>query len=278
MAEPLPISFLTDYGLQDEFVAVCKGVMLQIVADARVLDVTHDIEPGNIRAGALAYLRAIQYLPVGVHLGVVDPGVGTDRRAIALRSVDESGTRYFVGPDNGVLSPALAICGGACEAVLLDPSRWGVERTNTTFHGRDVFAPAAGALAGGVSLAELGTPVSPSELVPLILPLSRLVEETIHGMIFWVDRFGNAQTNIPGEDLAVLGVEVGMELLVQMGEARQRFPFVETFGDIEKGQPLAYVDSSGQLAFAVHRGNAAEEFALQEGAAVAVASAPLRLL
>ncbi|MGH9035535.1 MAG: SAM hydrolase/SAM-dependent halogenase family protein, partial [Acidimicrobiia bacterium] len=163
------VSFLSDYGLADEFAGVCKAVILRVAPDARVIDITHEIPPHDVRAGALTLARAVQYLPRGVVLGVVDPGVGTGRRAVAAEV--ESG--HLVGPDNGLLAPAVAMLGGAKRVVSLTNPEYQMEAPGPTFAGRDVFAPAAGYLASGVDLAELGEEIDPLSLVPGLVPLSR---------------------------------------------------------------------------------------------------------
>ncbi len=261
------VTFLSDYGLTDEFVAVCAGVVLQIEPEARILDVSHLVVPGDVRSGALTLARAIQYLPVGVHLAVVDPGVGGERRAIALLTQDG---RHFVGPDNGLLSPAVAISGGAAEAVTLDPSRWGMTEPSATFAGRDVFAPAAGALAGGVELAELGEPVAPQELVPLLLPLSQIDGSEAHGLVLWIDHYGNVQTNITESDVEGLDISRGDTLVIRWGERKERMPFVSTFSDVGDAKPLAFIDSVGQLAVAIRGVNAAEQLGITTNTAIQI--------
>lgn len=270
------ISLLTDYGTADEFVAVCKGVMWRIVPAATLLDVTHEIRAGDVRAGALALARAIGYLPSGVHFAVVDPGVGTDRRALALRAEDG---RFFVGPDNGLLSPAVALCGGAVAAVELEPARWNMPDPSPTFAGRDVFAVAAAALAGGVPLEDLGTPVAPELLRPLLLPLPQRADDgVVHGVVFWVDRFGNCATNITEDDLAEAGIARGDSVVLRIGERRERVPFVTTFADVPADRPLAFIDSAGQFAVAVNGGDAARELDVADGTVVAVEKARANLL
>jgi S-adenosylmethionine hydrolase len=149
-----PISFLSDFGLEDEFVGVVHGVVARIAPDIRVIDITHDIARGDVRAGALALLRAVQYLPNGVVMAVVDPGVGTARKAI----VAETEWGHFVGPDNGLLAPAVAMVGGAQRFVSLESKEFQLPRDGVTFDGRDVFAPAAAVLASGeAAIGDLGT-------------------------------------------------------------------------------------------------------------------------
>lgn len=274
MSQPI-ISFLSDYGRDDEFVAVCKGVMLRVMPDARVLDVTHGVMPGNVQGGALTLARAIPYLPEGVNLAIVDPGVGTDRKAVAIETTDG---RRFVGPDNGLLSPAVALSGGTVRAVELDPSRWGMTEPSPTFAGRDVFSPAAAALAGGVDIADLGTPVQASGLMPLILPLTQIKDARAHGVVFWIDRFGNVQTNVTQTDLTELEVEPGATIRFHHNERSERIPLVRTFADVDAGRLLAFIDSAGQLAVGVNGGNAALELEIGEGAPVSVEAAPASLI
>ncbi len=261
------VTFLSDYGVSDEFAAVCCGVMRRVLPSVEILDVSHGVAHGDIRGGALMLARAIPYLPEGVHLAIVDPGVGTERKAVALETTDG---RLFVGPDNGLLSPAVALSGGAVRAVVLDPSRWGMADPSPTFAGRDVFAPAAAALAGGVSLEEVGEPVSADGLVPLILALPQVEDGAASGVVFWIDRFGNVQTNITEVQLHELGITLGDTLEVVHAGRTERMPFVRTFADADKGRLLAFIDSAGQLGVGVNMGNAAAELGVIDGAAIEV--------
>src|SRR5262249_39533656 len=161
------ITFLSDFGLQDDFVGTCHGVIATIAPDARVIDVTHGVRPGHVLQGALVLANTVPYMPSGVHLAVVDPGVGSSRRPLALR--DREG-RLYVGPDNGLLLPAAERFGGVTEAHELASAEYSVQPVSRTFHGRDLFAPAAAHLAAGVALEELGPPVDPDELVRVDLP------------------------------------------------------------------------------------------------------------
>jgi S-adenosylmethionine hydrolase len=201
-----PISFLSDFGLADEFVGVVHGVLARLAPESRVIDVGHSIPRGNVRAGALALTRAIQYLPPGVLLAVVDPGVGTSRRALAA----ETAWGHVVGPDNGLLSPAVAMVGGAGRIVSIEADEFRIPSPGATFHGRDVFAPAAAVLASGEAvLADLGPPVDPDSVVPLLLPLP---EATAGGLVteaWWVDGFGNVELNAGPEDLRAAGLHPG---------------------------------------------------------------------
>ncbi|KAA0238368.1 hypothetical protein EDM76_04945 [bacterium] len=259
---PRPITFLSDFGLADEFVAVCKGVIWQVLPEVRIIDVTHNVPHHDVRSGALTMARAIQYLPPGVHIAVVDPGVGTERAPIAVTSADG---RIFVGPDNGLLSPAVQVCGGASEAVILDPLRWGMEMPAATFHGRDVFAPAGAALAGGVPLLELGTEVDPAEMMPLLLPLCRQVGDGIACEVLWVDHYGNCATNVSEVDLEEAGIGMGDRVEIEWNRRTERADYVRAYGDVDKAHLLVSIDSAGQLAISVSHGNAARELGLAEG-------------
>ena len=258
-----PISFLSDFGLTDEFVGVVHGVVARIEPELRVIDVTHGIERGNVRAGALALLRAVQYLPEGVGLVVVDPGVGTSRRPIAA----ETPWGHFVGPDNGVLAPAVAMVGGASSIVALEDERFRVPSLGgATFDGRDVFAPAAAVLAAGqAAITDLGPVLGNDSLTPLLLPLVASEGDGIRGEVWWLDQFGNCQTNVSPEDLHGLGAAPGTELTVQIGATEYDLPWVVAYGDVEPGEPLLHVDSYGLAAIAVREGSAAERLNLTEG-------------
>lgn len=264
----LPISFLSDFGHRDEFVGVVHGVLAKLAPESRVIDVTHEVSRGNVRSGALALTRAIQYLPEGVCLAVVDPGVGSDRRAIAA----ETSWGFFVGPDNGLLSPAVVMMGGASEIVSIENPEAMIPSPGETFHGRDLFAPAAGLLAAGdAALGDLGPPVIGDELTPMLLPLSEAEGSTVTGEAWWVDGFGNVQTNISPEDLAQIGVGPGEVVTMKVGSTLHSVVWATSYSDVADGDPLLHVDSTGLVAIAVHGGRAAETFNLAEGVAVSLA-------
>ena len=256
------ISFLSDFGLRDEFVGVVHGVIATVAPRCRVIDVHHAIPPGDIQAGAIALMRAIQYLPAGVVLAVVDPGVGTGRRAIAA----ETQWGYFVGPDNGLLSPAVALIGGASRVVSIENPDVMLPTQGATFEGRDRFAPAAAVLASGeAALGDLGPDVNPDSLVPLLLPLSEVKGSEVAGVVWWVDVFGNAQTNVSPEDLGEAGMAPGQTVSLKVGSSEYPAPWVLSYAEVEEGEPLIHVDSSGLVAIAIRRGNAAEAMHLIEG-------------
>jgi S-adenosyl-L-methionine hydrolase (adenosine-forming) len=264
MPDPAFVSFLSDYGLADEFAGVCKAVILRVAPEARVIDITHEIPPHDVRAGALTLARAAQYLPRGVVLGVVDPGVGTERRAVAAEV--ESG--YLVGPDNGLLAPAVAMLGGAKRVVSLTNPDYQMEAPGPTFAGRDVFAPAAGYLASGVDLAELGEEIDPLSLVPGLVPLSQPDGDGLAGEVLWVDRFGNLQLNLDPGELAALGLRCGDRLGVVIGQERRTARWVTTYAEAKAMELVVVVDSYGLVSLAFDRSPAAEALGLRAGSAV----------
>jgi S-adenosyl-L-methionine hydrolase (adenosine-forming) len=265
VADPRPITFLSDYGYEDEFAGVCRAVIAQIAPGAPVIDLTHGIGPQGVRQGGLALARALPFCPPGVHLAVVDPGVGTDRRALAVRSGDagSSEERLLVGPDNGLLAPALGRLGGAAEAVDLARSPFRLEPVSATFHGRDLFAPVAAHLAIGATLAEAGEPIEPDSLVPLQLPQPRVEADRVVAHALGSDRFGNVALDLDGESLADGPLVPGGGLEVRAPDGRFEARWARTFAEVERGDVLLYEDSSGALALAVNGGSAAGLLDLQ---------------
>ena len=264
----LPISFLSDFGHHDEFVGVVHGVLAKLAPGSRVVDVGHGFPRGNVKSAALALTRAVQYLPEGVCLAVVDPGVGTSRRAIAA----ETSWGTFVGPDNGLLSPAVAMVGGATRIVSIENPEAMIPSPGETFHGRDLFAPAAALIASGdATIDELGPELNGEEIVPLLLPLTETTGSIVTGEAWWVDTFGNVQTNVGPEDLASVGVGPGDVVTVKIGSAVHSVPWVSSYAEVEEGAVLIHIDSVGLLAVAVRGGRADEELNLAEGVAVTLA-------
>jgi Uncharacterized conserved protein len=255
---------LTDYGLEDGFVAACHGVIIGIAPKARIIDVCHLIPAGDIRRGAAILAQTVPYLPAGVHIAVVDPGVGTTRRAVAITA----GARVFIGPDNGVLSWAVNKVGGAQKAYELTNSEMFLETVSPTFHGRDIFASVAAHLVTGRALTDVGPELQPSRLVALPQPTSRLRDGTAEGEVLSVDHFGNVQLSITAEDVAALGASSGDILTVRLGRRQLTMPYRETFAAVPPGDLVAFTDSAGLIAFAVNAGDAAEFLALPPGAHV----------
>lgn len=263
----LPISFLSDFGYDDEFVGVVHGVLAKLAPESRVIDIGHATPRGNMRAGALALTRAIQYLPEGVCLAVIDPGVGSERKAIAAQTP----WGFFVGPDNGLLSPAVAMVGGASDVVSIENPEAMIPSPGETFHGRDVFAPAAALLAAGeAALGDLGPPVADDELTPLLLPLAEVVGNTVTGEGWWVDGFGNIETNISPDDAQVVGLSPGELVELKVGSTLHSVRWVTSYADVEEGDPLIHVDSAGLLAIAVRGGRADETLGAGEGISVSL--------
>jgi S-adenosylmethionine hydrolase len=256
------VSFLSDYGLVDEFVGVCHAVMLDVTPDLRIVDITHDIAPFDVRAGALALVRAVQYLPDGVVLAVVGPGVATERRCIAVEV--EGG--FLVGPDNGLLAPAVAMLGGPARIVALDNPEYQLVAPGPTFAGRDVMAPAAAYLAAGVPIDALGTPVDAAGLAPGLVPLPQEGDDgTISGEVLWVDRFGNCQLNVAPEQLAERGAVVGDYVGVTIAGEDRRAKWVTAFADAKPSELALVVDSYGMCALAFDQRSAAAELKLRAG-------------
>ncbi|MFJ5598567.1 SAM hydrolase/SAM-dependent halogenase family protein [Micromonospora sp. SD19] len=253
------ISLTTDYGLTDGFVAACHGVVARVAPTARVIDVTHLVPPGDVRRGAAVLAQTVPYLPVGVHVAVVDPGVGTARRGVALAAPGG----LLVGPDNGLLLDAAAALGGVTDAVELTEPRWLAARVSRTFHGRDVFAPVAARLALGAPLAEAGPPVDPAGLVRLPTPTVTRDAEGFTAEVLTVDHFGNVQLAAPAELLDPLPatLRVGPPGTAPAHAAVHG----RTFGDAPAGGLVTYVDSAGLVAVAVNGGRAVDLLAVSAG-------------
>jgi S-adenosyl-L-methionine hydrolase (adenosine-forming) len=239
------VAFLTDFGLQDDFVGTCHGVIARIAPDARVIDITHGIEPQAVLQGAVVLRNTLPYMPVGVHLAVVDPGVGSERRALALRTRDG---RHFVGPDNGLLLLAAEQAGIEAAHELSDP-RYRLAEVSRTFHARDIFSPAAAHLANGVPIAELGPALDPAGLVRVELPDAT----TGHATVIVIDRFGNIATNLRRDHLPPAGTRVEVRFALD----RYYALVAETFADVASGELILYEDSYGMVTLAISNGNAA---------------------
>lgn len=255
-AAPRPLTFLSDYGVVDDFVGVCHGVLATRAPGVPVLDVTHGIARHDIRGGALTLRRALPYFPPGVHLAVVDPEVGTERRAIAVLVAEDD--RLLVGPDNGLLSLAATRFGGIVEAVDVSFSSHRLPQTSATFHGRDLFAPVAAALAAGTPLADLGDPLDADEVAQLEMPLAQFDLDGIVAHALGFDTFGNVMLDVEHQELVGTGLRLGRRLEVN-GRAAV---FASTFADVRPGELLVYEDAYRTLAVAVNRGSAREELGL----------------
>ncbi len=261
------ISFLSDYGYEDEFVGVVHSVIRSIAPHVAIIDVTHGVSPHDTRAGGLALARAANYLCPGVVVAVVDPGVGTQRRAVAIEVGD--GASYLIGPDNGLLAPAVGLVGGATRAIELTSQDHRVPLAGgATFDGRDVFAPAAAHLCNGVSLEELGEDIDTASLVPGVLPVSHLDGDELLAEVLWIDRFGNCQLNVDPVDID----RFGTTMLVVMPNTEKIGMRTEAYDQIPTGRAGLMVDSSGFLSLAIARGSAASEFDLAEGDEIRLAA------
>lgn len=264
------LTFLTDYGLEDAFVAVCHAVALQISPSLQITDITHLIPLGDVRRGATVLAQAVPYFPPAVHVAVVDPGVGTARRGVAVAA----GDALFVGPDNGLLSMAVAAAGGAARAVSLTNRALWRDTTAVTFHGRDIFMPVAARLAGGMPLAEAGEPIAVSSLVALPVPGYRVTAGGAEAEVVTVDGFGNVQLSLPGTDAPRAGLVPGASVTLTWGGKTITVPVRTTFGEVAAGEPLCYRDSGDWFAIAVAGGNAASLLGLAPGTAVTLTVAP----
>lgn len=253
------VTLLTDYGLGDEFVGVLHGVIRRILPGAQIIDITHAIRRHEVRHGAIALRAALPYMPVGVHVAVVDPQVGTERRALALRCDDG---RILVGPDNGLLSLAWQASGGALAAVDISRSEHRLEPLSATFHGRDLFAPVAAQLAAGAELADAGEPVALDELMVLELPVARIEGDAAMAHVLTVDGYGNIGLNLSHADLLSFGLAIGARVQVTSRMARLPATLVQTFADVPAGDALLYEDAFGAVAVAVNRGEASAALAV----------------
>jgi S-adenosyl-L-methionine hydrolase (adenosine-forming) len=264
------LSFLTDYGLEDGFVAACHGVAARIAPHASIIDVTHLVPPGDVRRGAAVLAQTVPYLPPAVHVAVVDPGVGTARRGVAVAAGDS----VFVGPDNGLLSWAVAAAGGAARAFSLTNRELWLATVAATFHGRDIFMPVAAHLATDAELAATGTEIDVADLRALPAP-ERLIRDSVaEGEVLTVDRFGNVQLTITASDAAEIGLRSGGTALIRCGRHQLIIPYRDMFGAVAPGELVAYADGAGLVSIAVNSGDAAQRLGVPPGARVSIAAAP----
>ena len=259
------VSMLTDYGRDDDFVGVCHGVILGICPEARIVDITHGIGRYNVRQGALVLRNTLPYVPPGVHMAIVDPQVGTERRGVALRCADG---RVLVGPDNGLLSLAWERFGGVELAVDITRSPHRLEPVSATFHGRDVFAPVAAHLAAGADPADAGEPLDASDLAVVAVPRARVEDGTLVAHALVVDRFGNVGLNVDHSELAGTGLTLGGTVEIEVGGERFLGTYAQTFADVKRGELLVYEDAYRTLAVAINRGDAAGTLGLGPDAEV----------
>jgi S-adenosylmethionine hydrolase len=257
------VTLLTDYGRDDDFVGVCHGVIRSICPDAQIIDITHGIPRYGVRQGALVLRNTLPYMPRGVHMAVVDPQVGTERRAIGVRAADG---RLLVGPDNGLLSLGWQRCGGVELAVDVTRSPHRLEPVSATFHGRDIFAPVAAHLALGAELADEGDPLDPDELVVVELPAPHTDDGTLVAHALVVDRFGNVALDVGHDDLAGTGITLGGSVEIEVSGERYLATYAQTFADVRPGELIVYEDAYRTLAVAINRGDAAGTLGLSPDA------------
>src|SRR5919201_215441 len=252
------VTFLSDFGLEDGFVGTCHGVIKRIGPEVQIIDITHGTPPQNVLHGALVLAKSLEYVPPGVHLAVVDPGVGTARRPLAL---EDGEGRLYVGPDNGLLVPAAEAGGGIAAAHELANPRYALSRVSRTFHGRDLFAPAAAHLALGVPVAELGPPLDPEVLVRITIPEAEVSSTRIGDTKLEVDRFGNEQLNVGPDVLGAPGTRVALDL----PGGRRPAVVPRTLAGLAHGELAVFEDSSGNISLAVSGGSAAAALGLTSG-------------
>jgi S-adenosylmethionine hydrolase len=261
------ITFLSDFGLQDDFVGTCHGVIAGIAPEARVIDITHGIPPQAVLQGAVVLRSTMQYMPVGVHLAVVDPDVGGNRHAVAVRSPDG---RTFVGPDNGLLMLAADAVGVEAAHELADP-RFRLPEVSRTFHARDVFAPAAAHLANGVAVSELGPALDPASLVRVGVPDPQVGRTQIGATVLSIDRFGNIATNARRDDVDALGARDGDRVEIRLTVDRYYAIVAGTFADAPPGELILFEDSYGFVTLAISRGDAARLTGVSSGDEIRIA-------
>ncbi|NPV59676.1 MAG: SAM-dependent chlorinase/fluorinase [Actinobacteria bacterium] len=248
------ITFASDFGLSEEWVGTVKGVILSINPAAVILDIAHDIPPFDIGKGSFLLAAALPHVPVGVHLAVVDPGVGTSRLAVALRAARGD---MLVGPDNGLLMPAAERLGGVTEAYFLDNQEFFRRPVHPTFHARDIFAPVAAHLSLGADPRDMGSPMDPGNLVPAPWGRAREGEGAVYATVVDVDRFGSLRLNAHPEQVRALGCREGEGVILGIGDEEVEAVLASTFGEVEVGEALLYEDSSGVMAAGVNGGSLA---------------------
>ena len=257
------VSFLSDYGHADEFVGVVHSVIHQLSPGASVIDITHGIAPYDIRAAGLTLARSVQYLSPGVIMAVVDPGVGTNRRPIAVEV--GNGAAVFIGPDNGVLAPAVGLLGGATRAVWLNDPEHQLPAPGPLFDGRDVFAPAAAHLCNGVPLEAIGEEIDTATLFPGVMAITRVEDGALVAEVLWVDRYGNAQLNVDPDELDALDVDSDGHFEVLVDSGRRTARRVGSFDEIAPGAVALVVDSYGLISLAARQASAATDLGIDAG-------------
>jgi S-adenosylmethionine hydrolase len=259
------ITFLSDFGVEDDFAGVCHGVIKRIAPEADVIHITHGIDATSILQGAIVLANTLPYMPAGIHLAVVDPDVGTPRRALVVRTSDG---RLLVGPDNGLLVRAVEALGGAAAANEITNRAYALEPVSPTFHGRDVFSPAAAHLALGLDPGDLGDAVEPDSLVQLEVPEPEIGSRRIRATCLYVDKFGNIQLNLTAGEVEPLGIVPGQRVEVELPVDSFYAVAARTFADARPGDIILYEDAYRNIALAISRGNAAQTFHVKAGTEV----------
>jgi S-adenosylmethionine hydrolase len=256
------ISFASDFGISDGSVGVVKGVINRIDPDLRINDISHDIPPQNIKYGSLLLMRAIQYIPPGVLLAVVDPGVGTERKPVAIQT--EWG--IMVGPDNGLLNLACATVGGAKKAYLLENEDWIIPSEGNTFHARDIFSPfAAGLASSQLSIEQCGEEVDLMNLQQYLIPLTEKNDNEVKGEVMWIDHYGNCQTNISPEELSDLGKNIGDVVSLNIKNQEIKTTWVGNYQGDGVSEVGIVTDSWGMISIFSRNKNAEKILDIQDG-------------
>jgi S-adenosyl-L-methionine hydrolase (adenosine-forming) len=245
-------------------------VIKRIAPDVEIIDITHGIPPQHVLQGALVLASTLPYMPVGIHVAIVDPGVGSERKPVALRGGDG---RVYVGPDNGLLLVAAEGLGGVEEAVELTNEDFMLTPVSRTFHGRDIFSPAAAHLAAGVGPEQLGPSIEPDALVRLELPAPQVGEARIRATALYVDRFGNIQLNLTSSDLERVGIVPGTKVELEIRFERYFAVAARTFADVRPGDIVLYEDAYRNIALAINSGDAAHMFSARVGQEVLLSPA-----
>jgi len=261
------ITFLSDFGVEDDFAGVCHGVIKRIAPEADVIHITHGIDATSILQGAIVLANTLPYMPVGIHLAVVDPDVGTPRRALVVRTGEG---RLLVGPDNGLLVRAVEALGGAVAANEITNRAYALEPVSPTFHGRDVFSPAAAHLALGLDPGDLGDAAEPDSLVQLEMPKPEIGSRRIRATCLYVDKFGNIQLNLTAGEVEPLGIVPGQRVEVELPVDSFYAVAARTFADARPGDIILYEDAYRNIALAISRGNAAQTFHVKAGTEVRI--------
>jgi hypothetical protein len=265
------VTFLSDYGAEDVFVGVCKGVIAQVAPHVRILDVCHLIAPQDVEQGATQLAAAMPFLPNGVHLAMVDPQAARPARGVVVRT---GGGSLLVGPDNGLLSQAWDVAGGLAEVVEIANSQLWLEHVHATFRGRDVFAPVAGHLAAGRPLADVGPSIDVDTLTRLHTRDAVVDHDHVHAEILAVDHFGNVSLNVARADLEAAGITLGDTVELRCNGRTLSVPFTHTFGEVSQGRLTLCEDSFRAVQLAVNAGRASQELRVNRGDPIVIARVP----